>query len=395
VRSLSHISRLTKVNQTTNTMKKLFTVVLLLAALCTAYAQLSQPPSGDNQKSSISQWIGLVKVTINYSSPDVHGPNGEDRKGKIWGGVVHYGYIDQGFGTSKAAPWRAGANENTTISFSHDVNIGGKAVKAGTYGLFLAAEKEGVWTWILNKDANSWGSYFYNPELDAARIPTTPKDAEYTEWLTYSFDDRQRNSAIAYLQWENKRADFKIEVPNINELYVSTMRDEMRGTTMGFSNESYVNAAQFCAQNKVNLEQGLQWADYAISDSFVGREDFNTLATKAQVLIAMNRETEAEIVMDKAIKHPTASVPAVHQYAKTLLATGKTQKALEVFKFNAVNAKNADDKFTVNVGLARGYTAVGDKKSAIKYWETAIKNITATHKPNLAFYEGELKKLKG
>ena len=65
---------------------------------------ITLPPSGDNQKSSVSQWIGLVKVTIDYNSPDVHGPNGEDRKGKIWGEVVHYGFIDQGFGTSKAAP---------------------------------------------------------------------------------------------------------------------------------------------------------------------------------------------------------------------------------------------------------------------------------------------------
>ena len=108
-----------------------------------AFAQgISLPPSGDNQKSSVTQTIGLVQVTINYSSPDVHGPNGEDRKGKIWGDVVHYGYVDQGFGTSKAAPWRAGANENTTITFSHDVQVGGKKVTAGTYGLFLAVEKK-------------------------------------------------------------------------------------------------------------------------------------------------------------------------------------------------------------------------------------------------------------
>lgn len=374
-------------------MKKIFTTALLVTVLCTAYAQLSQPPSGDNQKASVTQWIGLVKVTINYSSPDVHGPNGEDRKGKIWGGVVHYGFIDQGFGPAKAAPWRAGANENTTISFSHDVTITGKEIKAGKYGLFLDVEKEGNWNWILNKDYNSWGSYFYNPELDVVRVPATPKEAEYTEWLSYSFDDRLTNSATAYLQWENKRAEFKIEVPNINELYVSTMRDELRGSTMGFAHESYISAAQFCAQNKVNLEQGLQWADYAITDGFVGREDFNSLSTKAQVLIAMNREGEAEAIMNKAISHPTASVPAVHQYGRSLLAAGKTDKALEVFKLNAKN--HPEDKFTVNVGLARGYTALGDKKSAIKYWETAIKNIPENQKQNLTFYEGELKKLKG
>jgi tetratricopeptide (TPR) repeat protein len=373
--------------------KKLHLIIALLCVATIAIAQIPQPPSGDNQKSEVTQWIGLVKVIINYSSPDVHGPNGEDRKGKIWGtNVAHYGFIDQGFGTSKAAPWRAGANENTTISFSHDVKIGGKDVKAGKYGLFLDVEKEGSWNWILSKDVNSWGSYFYNPELDVVRVSTTPTESEYTEWLTYSFDDRKRNTATAYLQWENKRVGFKIDVPNVNELYVAAMREGMRGTTAGFQHETYIAAASFCAQNKVELEQGLQWADYAITDGFVGRENFTSLSTKAQVLTAMGRDADSDAVMDKAIKHNTATVGAIHQYARTLLGAGKKEKALEVFKYNF--KAHPEDKFTPNVGLARGYTAVGDKKNAIKHWEAAIKNLPENQKQNLAFYEGELKKLK-
>src|SRR5688572_3192900 len=133
--------------------KKLLLLNAFLLCVTLAFAQaIPLPPSGNNQKSEVSQWIGLVKVTITYSSPDVYGPNGEDRKGKIWGNVVHYGYIDQQFGTSKAAPWRAGSNENTLISFSHDVVIGGKTVKAGTYGLFLTVEENKPWTWILSSD---------------------------------------------------------------------------------------------------------------------------------------------------------------------------------------------------------------------------------------------------
>jgi tetratricopeptide (TPR) repeat protein len=373
--------------------RKLQLAIAFFCVSVVAAAQISQPPSGNNQKSEVSQWIGVVKVTINYSSPDVHGPNGEDRKGKIWGGVVHYGFIDQGYGSSKAAPWRAGANENTTITLSHDVKIGGKDVKAGTYGLFLDVEKEGNWYWILSSDANSWGSYFYNPELDVVRVPTTPQDAEYTEWLSYSFTDRQTNTATASLQWENKRASFKIDVPNINELYVATMRKEIQLSRSQFEHETYITAANFCAQNKVDLEQGLKWADYAITDAFVGREDFTSLSTKAQVLIAMGKDADAEVVMDKAIKLPTATIQAVHQYGRSLLGAGKNQKALDVFKLNSKN--HPEDKFTTIVGLARGYTAVGDKKNAIKNWEIAIKNLPENQKQNLAFYEGELKKLKG
>jgi hypothetical protein len=146
-------------------MSKLLSLAFIAFVCSHAYSQgVTLPPNGDNQKASVTQSIGLATVTINYSSPDVHGPNGEDRAGHIWGELVHYGFIDQGFGTSKAAPWRAGANENTTITFSHDVKIGGKDLKAGTYGLFLDVEKEGAWNWIFSKNSTSWGSYFYDPK---------------------------------------------------------------------------------------------------------------------------------------------------------------------------------------------------------------------------------------
>src|SRR5688572_14345418 len=108
-------------------MKKFLTIALITFMAGSAYSQgLTLPPSGDNQKSKVTQWIGPVAVTVHYSSPNVTGPGGEDRKGKIWGELVHYGFIDQGFGSSKAAPWRAGANENTIITFSHDVKVNGK-----------------------------------------------------------------------------------------------------------------------------------------------------------------------------------------------------------------------------------------------------------------------------
>lgn len=100
---------------------------------------LTAPPNGNNQKSSVTQWIGLASVTITYRGPDVHGPTGEDRKGHVWGELVHYGLKDLEYGTSVASPRRAGANEITSITFSHDVKINGKEIKAGTYGLFLAA----------------------------------------------------------------------------------------------------------------------------------------------------------------------------------------------------------------------------------------------------------------
>ncbi len=373
-------------------MKKFLALTLLVLIGRVGFAQLTLPPNGDNQKSTVTQGIGLSSVSIVYSSPNVHGPNGEDRKGHIWGELVHYGFVDQGFGSSKAAPWRAGANENTTITFSHAVKINGKDLGAGTYGLFLDVEKDGPWSWIFSKNSTSWGSYFYDPKEDALRVQTVPADAPYTEYLTYGFDERETTSATAFLQWENKRISFKIEVPDVNSLYVNKMREELRGTTTGFNYQNWMTAAQFCAQHKINLDEALTWADVAISGVFIGQEDFFSLQTKALVLQAMGRDNEADVLMEKAIKMPSASLMAVHQYGRSLLASGKNQKALDVFKLN--KQLHPEDKFTTFVGLARGYAAIGDKKNAIKNWEAAIKNLPADQQGNKGAYEAELNKLK-
>jgi hypothetical protein len=89
------------------------------------------PPSGNNQKASVSQFIGPVKVTIEYSSPAVHSPTGEDRRGKIWGKLVPYGLANLGAGNGNPDPWRAGANENTVFSAAEGVMVEGKPLPPG------------------------------------------------------------------------------------------------------------------------------------------------------------------------------------------------------------------------------------------------------------------------
>jgi tetratricopeptide (TPR) repeat protein len=368
----------------------IFFILLFVSAI--ANAQISLPPNGDNQLSKVSQWIGPVEISITYHSPDVHAPDGTDRTGHIWGDLVPYGFTDQGFGTSKSSPWRAGANESTNIYFSHDVMIEGKELKAGTYGFFVVVEEKGPWTIIFSKDTHGWGSYFYDPANDALRAQASPKDANYTEWLTYGFEERLPQSTVAYLQWENKKLPFKIEVPNVNKIQLQIIKNELAGSK-GFDYTNWKDAAVFCLTNKLDLNEALYFADAAISMPYIGKETFITLQVKANILLAMGKTEEAKNTMQKALNHPTASVVDLHQYARQLLNEGKKDEALEIYKLNRAN--HPDDKFTTYVGLARGYAAIGDKKNAIKNWEIAIKNIPEDQKSNLDYYKGELEKLKG
>ncbi len=359
------------------------------------HSELAMPPNGDNERSEISQWIGLVKISIDYHAPNVHGGGGADRTGHIWGELIGYGFTDQGFGPSHAAPWRVGANETTSIAFSHDVKIEGKDLKAGTYGLFLDVEKSGPWTWIFSKDANGWGSFQYDPKNDVLRVPVEPVEAPYTEFMTFGFDERRPASAIAYLQWEKKRIPFKIEVPNIKQLYVDRIREDLLSWP-GFNYQNWQNAAQFCADNKINLEEALVWAERAIHEPFrgaaVGVENFSTLSTKAAVLTAMGRASEADVVIDKALSLPGKSVFDLHFYGMALLHSSRADRALKIFQINL--QLHPEEKFWTHLELAHAYTALGDKPNAIKNWEIAIANVPESFKPMLPQFQASLDKLK-
>ena len=379
-------------------MKIAFATLLFAIFSLTMSAQetseLATPPNGDNEHATVAQWIGPVKVSIDYHSPRVHNPADNDRTGHIWGELVHYGFVDEGFGPTKGAPWRAGANESTAITFSHDVKIEGKDLKAGTYALFLDVEKDGPWQWVFSNHLG-WGSFQYDPKDDALRVAVTVQDAPFTEFLTYGFDDRHPDSAVAYLQWEKKRVPMKIEVPNVNALYVEKMRQDLQ-TWAGFNYQQWQSAAQFCADNKINLDEALTWADKAIDGPFRGatiaHEDFATLSTKAAVLDALGREADAEAVMDKAMRLPSADPYLVYAHGMGLLRKDKKDRAMKVFVAN--QKLHPQDKFWVSLGLARGYTAVGDKKNAIAAWEIVVQNVPANLSGRTAGYQATLKKLK-
>jgi hypothetical protein len=346
-------------------------LVLAMALGIPAGAQiipgLTIPPSGNNQKASVTQYIGPVRVTIEYSSPAVHGPDGKDRRGQIWGKLVPYGLADLGFGNGKPAPWRAGANENTVFDISDKVSIEGKPLPAGRYGLHMIAGPE-EWVLILSRDSNAWGSFYYEPDHDALRVTIRPHKHEYREWLTYEFTTRRPSESVAELQWEDLAVPWTIKVENIDDLYISKLKENLTNV-QGFGWRGWVAASQYCVAQNTHLEQALEWAEIAVSKPFVGEANFATLSNKAQVLEKLGRMEEAKAAMDMAIHHRSATPIDLHQYGRRLLGEKKNREALEVFQLNY--ARNGDE-WPVHVGLARGYAANGDLKQALEHARKAL-----------------------
>jgi hypothetical protein len=327
---------------------------------------LATPPSGNNQKATVTQGIGPVRVSIDYSSPAVHGPDGKDRRGQIWGKLVPYGLTDLGFGLGKRAPWRAGANENTVFTVSDDVTIEGKRLAAGRYGLHMIAGPE-EWTLIFSKDSKAWGSFYYDPADDVMRVTVKPHKHEYREYLTYEFPVRKPAEAVAELQWEELAVPWTIKVENINDLYISKIKENL-SNVQGFGWRGWVAASQFAAQSD-RMDQALEWAEIAVSKPFIGEVNYTTLSNKSMVLDKMGRKEEAAKMMDTAVHHRSASPLDIHQYGRKLITEKKEKQALEIF---LLNYQLNGDTWPTHVGLARGYAAVGDGKQALEHAKKAL-----------------------
>lgn len=368
-----------------NYMKFLGSVMLCALSIMTT-AQISTPPGGGSQRSFVKQHIGGVgSVAIEYSSPGAKGRT-------IYGSVVPYGFNNLGFGLStndNPSPWRAGADQNTTFTFSHDVKVNGKELKAGKYGFFVAPQADGPWTVIFSNDSDHWGSFFYKEENDALRVEANPEEVGFHEWLTYEFTDRQNTTTTVALIWGDKKLPIRIELLDPVGAHMAKIEAELNNQP-GFSFQSWVAAAQY-ASSVGQHEKAIAWADAAINAPFIGQKNWATLSTKGSVLMAAGKMDEALVVMDEAIKMPGANAGAIHQFGRQLIAGGQYEKALEIFKYNH---KTNNGVWPTNYGLARGYSAVGDYKQALKYLQLAKSNLPAGDTLNGPIIDQNIEKLK-
>jgi hypothetical protein len=341
--------------------------VALTAVGAFAQGTITLPPSGGNERGTVTQHIGTVVVSIDYSSPHVHSPQGQDRRGKIWGTLVPWGMANLGFGTCKECPWRVGANENTIFTTSNDIQVNGSTLPAGTYALFAIPQQD-EWTWIFSKNHTSWGSFFYDPAEDVLRVKAKPEKAQYREVLTFDFTERKNDHATVAMKWEELAVPIDITVPNAADLYVATIRNELRNSP-GFNDAEWQQAARYALDNKHPAE-GLTWAEASVSPTGgIGRKNFTNLMTLAEAQEANGKTAEAAKSREEAMNDPSATVFDLHGYGRQLIAKGKKEDAMKVFQ---LNAKRNPGVWPTNGGLARGYSANGNYPEALKYAKLAL-----------------------
>lgn len=346
-------------------MKNNIRIIIILSGVLislVAFSQMTLPPSGGNQKCEVSQYMGLVKVTIVYNSPDVGGR-------EIWGKLVPYGLANLQFGKStekNPSPWRAGANENTVITFSHDVEVEGEPIKAGSYGLHMIPGPED-WVVIFSSNSGAWGSFSYLPSEEVLRVTVKATPCEHNEFLTYEFTDRLQNSSTARLKWEKLSVPFKISVPNGDDLYVQKLREEFTSIKAFFNWQNGVSAINFCASKKINLEEALGWSQGYIDRNI---KYYPIYQAKGNVLNAMNKQAESDALMKEAINLPDATVGQIVAYGRVLISQKREKDSMPVFE---TALKRFPGNASALVGMSRGYSAIGDNKKALKFMQDALK----------------------
>lgn len=306
-----------------------------------------------SQHAVLTQRVGITDVTINY-----HRPLAGARK--IWGGLVPYGQV-----------WRAGANENTTITFSDPVTVEGKPLDKGTYGLhMLPGEKE--WTVIFSKMSEAWGSFTYDEKEDAMRVTVKPQASEMHDALTYDFDDLKENSATATLRWEKVAVPFKIAV-NVNDVVAASLHKQLRGLAQ-YTWDGWDDGATFLLASKSHLDDALEYSNRSIQVE----ERFDNLLTKSHVLDAMGKPEDAAAAKKQALAK--ANPFQLHSYARQLQGEKKQDEAFAIFE---ANFKNHPDQWFVHSGMARVLTSRKDFPGAAAEMKKAHELAPPPFQPSL------------
>lgn len=224
-------------------MKNIFLVLAFVIAPFVADAQLKTPAA--SPKATIFQTVGLTDIEIVYSRPAARGR-------AVFGNLVPFGKI-----------WRTGANENTTISFSDDVVIGGKTLPKGKYAIYTVPKIES-WEVIFYSTTNNWG----NPEVwnEGNVVLRTTVNAQAktraVESFTIAISNISADSADLDFSWENSFVSMKFEVPTQKNT-LANIEKVLAGPTSA----DYFSAAQYIYQSNGDSAKALDYIDKAMDMS--------------------------------------------------------------------------------------------------------------------------------
>jgi len=173
-------------------------------ALAVSIAALSAAPIAcaaqgfpASQRARVEQTVAFTNIAVAYGRPVA--------RGRVL------------FGDSALVKWRTiwhpGADSATRVSFSQDVLVEGRAVKAGDYSVWLIPQATGPWTFILNRSAHVFHQPYPGDASDALRLDITPERGAHMETLAFYFPVVLRDDAVMRIHWGETVLPIRIKAP--------------------------------------------------------------------------------------------------------------------------------------------------------------------------------------
>lgn len=319
-------------------------LTLLAAVPLTAQMPVILAPR-ESPAASVSQVVGMSRVSVSYSRPAVNGRN-------IWGALVPFGEV-----------WRAGANENTVFEVTSPFTVGGTRLPAGRYGLHTIPSATS-WTVILSRQANAWGSFSYNPAEDALRFSVTPTGGGHQEHLVYLLEPTSDSTLTVTLRWEKLALAFPVTVPTA-QVALDSVRQQIRGIPYFFP-QGWLQAAQE-AMRRREFALAAEWADSAIKRN----GGFQAMRLKATAMEQMGDQAGAAALRERSLALATeADVNAV---GYQLLNQGKLDEAIVMFRKNVADYPRSWNTYD---SLAEALAKKGDRGGALANYQKALAMVT-------------------
>ena len=255
-------------------MKKFFLTILSAGFISFGFSQVRMPAPSPTE--FIKQDFGLSSIELTYSRPSLKGR-------KIIGEVEPWNVM-----------WRTGANAATKIRFNDPVEISGHKIDSGSYALYTIPQKNGDWTFILNKGFNNSGVSGYNESEDVFRgkIKAT-KNSSKVETLTMQFSDLKSESCVLNIKWE----DFALQIP-ITVHVKDKIRTQIESALQS-DKKPYWQAAQFYNEYDNNKAKALEMIDAAIAQT--DKPQFYMVYYKAKIQKDMGDKKGAMATSQKSL----------------------------------------------------------------------------------------------